>query len=75
MIRFGVLAVVVFIAWTAIKWVVRIYVVVWLEQFGLPRWAGLLIAFGLVAAVVAAGTYFLKPWFDRLDKGDRSKDI
>lgn len=74
MVRLGALAVAIFIVWTAIKWIVRIYVVVWLETLGVPPAAGLLIAFGVIAAVVAVAAYFLKPWFDRLDKGDRSKD-
>jgi len=74
-LRLGVIGIAAFIVWTAIKWVVRIYIVVWLEQFGVPRWAGLLIAFGLVAAIVAAAAYFLKPWFDRLMKDGGTKDI
>lgn len=74
-LKLGVIGVVLFIAWTAIKWAVRIYMIVWLEGLGVPPGVSWIIAFGTVAAILFAAAYFLKPWFDRLMKDDSSKDI
>lgn len=74
-LRLGVVGIVLFIAWTAIKWAVRIYMIVWLEGLGVPPGASWIIAFGTVAALLFAAAYFLKPKFDRLMNGDNSKDI
>lgn len=74
-LRLGVVGIALFIAWTAIKWAVRIYMIVWLEGLGVPPGASWIIAFGTVAAILFAAAYFLKPWFDRLMQDDSSKDI
>lgn len=73
-LRLGVVGIALFIAWTAIKWAVRIYMIVWLESLGVPPGASWIIAFGTVAALLFAAAYFLKPWFDRLMQDDSSKD-
>jgi membrane protein implicated in regulation of membrane protease activity len=73
-LRLGVVGIVLFIAWTAIKWTVRIYMIVWLESLGVPPGVSWIIAFGTVAAILFAAAYFLKPWFDRLMKDDSEKD-
>ncbi|MGJ8561002.1 MAG: hypothetical protein ACSHX3_12265 [Litorimonas sp.] len=74
-LRLGVFGVVLFIAWTALKWVVRIYMIVWLEGLGVPPGVSWIIAFGTVAALLFAAAYFLKPWFGRLVNDDSSQDI
>jgi membrane protein implicated in regulation of membrane protease activity len=73
-LRLGVVGIVLFIAWTAIQWTVRIYMIVWLESLGVPPGVSWIIAFGTVAAILFAAAYFLKPWFDRLMKDDSEKD-
>jgi hypothetical protein len=73
-LKFGVIGVVLFIAWTAIKWTVRIYLIVWLERLGVPPGVSWFIAFGTVAAILLAAAYFLKPTFNRLMNGENSKD-
>lgn len=73
LLKLGVIGVVFFIVWTAIKWAVRIYMIVWLEGLGVPPGASWIIAFGTVAAILFAAAYFLKPTFNRLMNGD--KDI
>jgi len=73
-LKFGVFGVVLFVAWTAIKWTVRIYMIVWLEGLGVPPGVSWFIAFGTVAAILLAAAYFLKPTFNRLMNGENSKD-
>lgn len=73
-LKLGVVGVALFIAWTAIKWAVRIYMIVWLEGLGVPPGVSWIIAFGTVAAILFAAAYFLKPKFDRLMNGENSKD-
>ena len=74
-LKFGVFGVVLFVAWTAIKWTVRISMIVWLEGLGVAPGVSWLIAFGTVAAILFAAAYFLKPTFNRLMNGESSKDI
>lgn len=74
-LRLGVVGIVLLIAWTAIKWAVRVYMIVWLEGLGVPPGVSWIIAFGTVAALLFAAAYFLKPTFNRLMNGDNSKDI
>lgn len=74
-LRLGVVGIVLLITWTAIKWAVRVYMIVWLEGLGVPPGVSWIIAFGTVAAILFAAAYFLKPWFDRLMQDDSSKDI
>lgn len=73
-LRLGAIGIVLFIAWTAIKWAVRIYMIVWLERLGVPPGISWIIAFGTVAAILFTAAYFLKPWFDRLMQDDSSKE-
>lgn len=74
-LRLGVVGIVLLITWTAIKWAVRVYMIVWLEGLGVPPGVSWIIAFGTVAALLFAAAYFLKPTFNRLMNGDNSKDI
>lgn len=73
-LKLGVIGVVFFIIWTAVKWGVRIYMIVWLERLGVPPGVSWIVAFGTVAAILFAAVYFLKPTFNRLVNGENSKD-